>query len=556
MSDEQKQPDPHQADKEHVAAQVGAINMISRASELVSGLPFGGNIRVFGKTDFEGHALNDMIDMVDSANPEHLESAGTALLNARDAIQTAAEELQGHVGNVEWQGESGTAFREWGDKLVKHALALSTFAEVAGTQITAAATGLASVRNSMPPRDNRIAPKTVDEIPTPQQVDGNKEYAAAVKAEKDRQEAINQMNRLASFYAVSEETLAAQEAPTFEAMPDVGVPKPLNQKEGWDPGGSAGQSLGSTSGDTGGSSHGSVNSQVERPRAHDTLTPPHSQVDPVTQPDREIGTKIDSVGTLPQQEPKKLAPHVPTTTGSGGTVPPSVTGGAPPVFGQATGRTSGFGGATGNRAPVSAQGRAGTPGGTAGARGATGPMGRAAATGQAGARGGGAAAGRQPMGRGVTGGTPRPMGGTTNGRAGGIGPTGAARGNGVVGGRPTNGTSSGTTGARVPRGTVVGAEGNTGARASAGGIGQRGVIGAPNANPRPGRTGRLTAGNSDGVVGTPTGRAPAGRNGGFTGGSAEAPHGPTGNRRSTNREGREDERRQDTQRRDVPPATD
>lgn len=227
MSDKQKPQESHQAEKEQAAAQVGAIDMVSGATGVAQLLPFGWNVpRVFGKTNFEGHALNAMIDMVESAKPEDLELAGTALLNAQTAIEEAAEELEGHITRVDWEGESGEAFRKWGANLVIHARKLAAFADAAGTQVTAAATGLASVRSAMPPRDTREDPKAVADIPTPKQIESNAEYAAAVKVEKDRQEAINQMNRLASFYAVSEEIMAGQEPPTFEPMPDVGVPKP------------------------------------------------------------------------------------------------------------------------------------------------------------------------------------------------------------------------------------------------------------------------------------------------------------------------------------------
>ena len=70
--------------------------MTTTAGEVLSGMfPFGGPVRLFGKTDFEGHQLNDMIDLVENANPEHLTTAGHALFNARDAIRDAAKELEG-----------------------------------------------------------------------------------------------------------------------------------------------------------------------------------------------------------------------------------------------------------------------------------------------------------------------------------------------------------------------------------------------------------------------------------------------------------------------------
>ncbi|MEU6183663.1 hypothetical protein [Streptomyces coeruleorubidus] len=559
MSEEQEHPVPHQAEREQAAAQVSLIDMVSGATGVAQLLPFGWKVpRVFGKTNFEGHALNDMIDMVETAKPEDLELAGTALLNAQTAIEDAAEELEGHITRVDWEGESGEAFRKWGANLVIHARKLAAFADAAGTQITAAATGLASVRSAMPPRDTREDPKAVADIPAPKQIDSNAEYAAAVKAEKDRQEAINQMNRLASFYAVSEEIMAGQEPPTFEPMPDVGVPKPDPNYGDFSNSGAQGSGGLGSAYQAAVAGHDSSSTATGHARPGDA-TPPLKHVDaPTASSDANVGTKIDSVGTLPPQEATRPSTSVaPTTTGpsggSGGAVPPFPSGTLPsPLSGQA-GRTSGFGGANGNRAPISAQGRTGASNSTVGGRGTTGPMGHATTTGQSGARGGSAS----PMGRGVSGGMPRTVGGPASDRAGGSSATGAARGNGVVGGRPAAGPQ-GATGSKIPRGTVVGAGGSTGSRAPAGQIGQRGVIGAPNSIPgaRPGRTARPSAGNPDGVFGTPKGRAPAGRSGGPAGGGAGAPHGPTGNRRNTNRRDREGESQPETPRRNTPPVTD
>ncbi|WP_328768282.1 WXG100 family type VII secretion target [Streptomyces sp. NBC_00286] len=607
MSDEQNQG-PHQAEKEQAAQQVSVINLVSKMTE-IDFLPFGGKLpRIFGKTNFEGHDLNAMIDMVESAKPEDLETAATALLNAQTAIEDAAGELEGHISRVDWEGESGEAFRKWGAKLVIHARKLADFAEAAGTQMTASATGLASVRNAMPPRDTRQDPKTVADIPTPKRVDGNEEYAAALKAEQDRQEAINQMNRLASFYEVSETTLAQQEPPVFEAMPDVGVPKPQDYGTPIRPGaevqGAGGLGAARESAVAGQESSGTASGQS---RFGDT-TPSLKDVDgSAVSSDGAVGTEIDSVGTLqPPQEaarstPNSAQPITSSGSSSGGAPLPFASGPASLARGGQSGRTSGFGGTTGNRSPISAQGRAGAPGGTVGGRGATGPisaqgrtgtpggavggrgvtgpisaqgragapggvaggggagpMGRAAATGPSGVRAGGTAAGNSPVGRGISGGTPRPIGGTVSGRAGGMGPTGAVHGNGVVGGRPISGAAPGVTSSRVPRGTVVGAEGSSGSRSPVGKIEQRGVIGAPQSAPgaRPAQAVRPASGNPDGVVGTPKGRVRAGRNGVSASGGAGVPQGLRPNRRNTNREDRQDQRQPETQRRNAPPATD
>ncbi|MER7926532.1 MULTISPECIES: hypothetical protein [unclassified Streptomyces] len=564
MGNEQHHPNPHDVEQTQVVQQVGVIDAANVVSDAMNGI-FGGHVRFFGKTDFENHRLNDMIDMVESASPEHLETAGKALWDARDAINDAAEELGGHIGNVDWEGDSGQAFRDWGSDLVTYAVNLASFAEVAGTQISAAAMGLASVRSAMPPRDTRIdSTQTPEDIPMPARVVGNKQYAAAVTVEKDRQEAINQMNRLSSFYSVSEETLAAQEPPMFlKAMPDVGVPKPVGEYK----------VPGNGDGTRTRSSLGVARERVSTPHETSSVTSGHSRTaDVVTprthlddsslHPDRTVGTKIDGVGTLPAQEtvtPSTVLP--PSTTGSGagntGTIPP-VAASAPPLFSGPTGRTSAFGGTTASKAQIPSQGRLGAPNNAAAARGATGPVGRANAAEQSGIRGNGPAGARSPLARGVTGGMPRPAGGTAAGRTGGAGPTGAGRSNGVVGGKATTGAASESGGTRIPRGTVVGAESGATSRTPAGRIGQRGVVGSPNpaSSGRKERPGRPNTGNSDGVVGTPKGRVSPGGRDGLPGGSAGTPQGGRANRRRTSREDRENERERDDRRRSRPTETD
>ncbi|MFE9768562.1 hypothetical protein ACFYPC_29295 [Streptomyces sp. NPDC005808] len=577
MADDKAQQAPHQTDLEQVAQQVGAVDVTTAASEMLNNTFLGSGARFFGKSNFEGHRLNDMIDMVESANPEHLESAGQALWDARDAINEAAEELSGHIGRVDWEGEAGEAFRDWGAKLVNHAIELATFAETAGTQITAAGTGLASVRNSMPPRDARLNPKTVADIPSPARVEVNDEYTAAVRVEGHRQEAINQMNRLSSFYAVSEQTLAAQSVPVFEPMPGVGVPHPTpSLGEGGETTREAGRASFVALPQSGTAPQHSVENAVSGSRSEGIPSSGKELDGSVTYPARSIGTEIDSVGALPQETVRQAsgAPtSVPGSSGAaGGTVPPFTGGSVPPAFGGQAGRTSGFGGSTGSRTPASVQGRAATPGGAS--RGPTGQVGRASTTGQTGAHGATTAAAKAPMGRSVSGGMPRTggpavgrPGGAPSGRVAGAGATGAGRTGGIVGGKPTTGTTPGATGSKVPRGTVVGREGVAGPRTTAGErIVQRGVIGAPTHGTGSGQTPRRSASNPDGVVGAPKGRVSGARNSGPTSGGTGLVRGPQGKQGSDSEEGKgASHRDQSTEgdmcsprsrRDDVPPATD
>jgi hypothetical protein len=494
---------------------------------------------VHGRTEFDDYRLNQMIDLVEQTNPEDLESSGKALWDARDAITEAAKELDGHIENVHWVGESGEAFRKWGRSLVTSTYGLSEYAGGAGDQITAAAVGLAAVRKAMPPRDTRPAGQQDVKpwgLPTPKQVEGNAEYTEAVRVEKDRQEAINQMNRLSSYYAVAHEQLKELPPPEFKTMPDVGVPKP--QQGGiYHPPAAArsGTEQGNGTGDF--SSRPAVVEAEGAPRPPDAPSRaviPDGNTRPTLDPTLSVGTTIDSaaptVPTVPSHG-QTLPSPLPPTESSSPTGPFSTSQTAPFSPARSVGRTNGQ--SNGFRSPLTAQGRT-TPAASV-AKGVTGPgrqvsqgplnqMGRTTPAGQSTARG--TTSGTKPisMSHGVSGGTPRATPSATPKAMGGP-VTGAGRGNGVVGGRPGSAPGgAGRSGARIPRGTVVGAEATSGSQAVRGRPGQGG-----------GANGSVNASAKAPVTSTPAERSSAARaeRNGMTRGGAGLVRGPgeRGNRR-------------------------
>ncbi|MEZ0161161.1 MULTISPECIES: hypothetical protein [Streptomyces althioticus group] len=584
MSGHEKKPDPFLEERQEAQQQNGVLDAVTDMTRL--SVPFGPFHQRgihFGSTNFEGYDLNDMVDIVESANPELLESAAEALVQARDAIRTAAEELHKDIGGVDWKGESNTAFTKWADSLVKTAEGIADYADVVGTQVLAASSGLASVRKSMPPRDTRTDRKTVDDIPAVAQVDGNADYTAALKAEKDRQEAINQMYRLASYYTVSADTMQSAEEPVFPKMPDVGVPGPA-VTDGPGPG-DGGLQPPTVLADARASTEELRFASSERPRAEQ---PPllASGAHPGMPPEHPVGTEINSVGTLPPQEVVKPATAPPVTNVSAGQQagpPPLGPGAVPLASPPGVGRATRPGGTPVSSTPPSAQGRAAgaTGNGSAartgpaplgqGARGATpgpvgsrttgpvGPMaqtGRGVLPGQAGAHGSGPAA------RGVSGGVPRPVG-PVPGHLGGAprdsaSAPGAVRsgrgapgssGDGVVGGRPATGATPVHSSPRLPRGTVIGGGGVPGAVPTGQVTGQRGVIGAPPPVSTRAQAARRPAAGSDGVVGASGGRV-SGAQGAGGRRDAATQRGVVENRSSAANRSRRDERRRDV------PATD
>ncbi|MFF8596861.1 hypothetical protein ACF061_36680 [Streptomyces sp. NPDC015220] len=600
----------HKADQDRAAAQNSFTDFTRTADDLPEGdgllsRMVNGTLRAVARqspyapavqhsTDFGGTdlGLNQLLDLVEQTDPADLESSGTALWDARDAIRAAADELAGHIDNVHWVGASGDAFRDWGGTLVGKTHLLSDFAGGAGDQLSAAAEGLASVRGAMPSRDTQANRKRPHEFTDAEKAANKDDYAAAVRVEKDRQEAINQMNRLASYYAVSKQQLAALRGPTFDPMPDVGVPEPVRREHrnvptGATPDGTAGSGPATVPPhhETGApADHAAGRVAADSPTSVRHVTEPAPATTPPAVPvgTTPVGTDIDSVGTLPPPVTSSPPVHTPPATGS-----PVPSGGHSSMFEGGLGispppGTSGRGaGGSGRfRTPAYAQGRTTTSGpnapagGRSQARGLTNQPGRATPTGQP--IGNATQAGAKPattsMGRGVTGGTPR-AGGTAGPRATGGPATGAGRANGVVGGRPTTtpGVSSKGSGSRIPRGTVIGAEGTAGPRPSAGRSGTRGVLGTPEGAPRP-RTAapapRSGGGAAEPVSGTPTTRnslARAQRNG-MTRGGAGLVRGPGSGRKGDDETEAEDAPRpehvvEETEnqlptkpRRDVPPV--
>ncbi|WP_084991790.1 hypothetical protein [Streptomyces sp. S8] len=484
MSDE-KQPELTPAEQQKQdEGRVRTQLVVTDATELgrkVLNLFAPGGGSTGGRTSFEGHDLNAIIDLVEKSNPADLENAGEALWRARDAIRSAAKDLGDYIDKVDWQGESGEAFRKWGKGLVGHATKLSDFADVAGTQITVAGTGLASVRNSMPPRDRRMIQTDVDDILFPARTQTNPVYAEAMAVEKNRQEAINQINRLASYYAVSEEVLAGQEPPRFDQRLGVDMPPPRGgvERPTVTTAPSGGETLGS----------GPAPGSVGRPAAGISA--------PVGSPDGR--TSVEALGSVPVLDKSTSteinsvsAPTVPNTTI--GTAPtPSVNNNPGPINTPTLPVAAGFG----NQVPPSpsrATGPVGVP--RSASQSGVGP-GRPASTGAGPTPGGGAgtpvgrpgpmASGPSATGR-FGGGTQPPMAGQSgvmggrpvaaHGGTAAPGGTRTGQGNGIVGGTPQRAVSgaAGNGGARgVPRGTVIGAPGATGnAARGASGSGAKG----------------------------------------------------------------------------------
>ncbi|WP_329811803.1 WXG100 family type VII secretion target [Streptomyces sp. GSL17-113] len=463
-------------------------------------------------TPFDTYGLNQMVDLVEDASQGDLEDVGDALWDAARDLRKAAAELKTYFAGVEdeWDGEAKKAFTKWGDDLHKNTLKLSEYAGTVGTYINAAGYGLAMVRSSTIPLRSSVSDEEAsgssEGLPAHIAPKPDTSTEKLKKREKDRKEAVQQLEKLGSYYRVALQHITAAEKnkPVFGAMPDVGVP-PAPPSNYVPPSGSGGAASGATTmsaeSPTVGGRYSSGTGHVSPPNlpagdnvgmGGDFSLPRHDSLDPVL-PGDSVATGIDSVApprtpTLPP--PSDVGPHTPPTPNPTGPPGPNPVGPGPvsmPPSAPPPGRVGPAGpgvpqpfappasqpGRPGAQGPV----RPGMPGqvapmrpqtpGQVGPKGRPGPVGPAVPpTGRSTGPNGGQNGIRRPgmLPPTAPGGTP-----AAGGRDAGRGSGRASQPGGVVGGRPSQPITGGKTpSAKLPRGTVIGGQNTTAARRTTG----------------------------------------------------------------------------------------
>jgi len=528
MTDENKQERP---DEPIVAPQLLITDLRRNGMFLPFGMGEALRAGVMGSTNFENKDLEEMLALVRDANPGDLESAADTLWKAGGDIRQIGEDLKAHIDKVDWEGEFGDSFREWGRNLSKNTLVLADYTERASTQLKAAGVGLAAVKGGMPDEDPAVlAAPRLEDIPPEERVETNEKYKLAKKKEEDRQEAINQMNRLASYYKVSHENMQAAEEPTFGPMPNVGVPwVPVDDSPSEE---SRRSSRAST--ETQGTTETLPQVEERRGAVRDTRPDgmPNVPNTPIAHdrevlPEREVQTDLNTVAP-PAAPPADSGPRTQLPAVNGTSPAPNPVAPMPsPSYNNAGNNRLGRAPRAMNNPVPGPRDGAGRVGGATNVPGS-----------------GGAA-------RPVTGGP----GGTPAGRAPHAAAPPMGRGNnGIIGGTPHQGGTAANN-PRIPRGTVVGAENGTAARPPVGSTGGTGAIGA---GPGNASSGRRLASTPGGVVGAPRsgpamGAAPRPftpggtglARGGATGGSqaGAVPRTGTGNSRDSSREETREESR-------------
>ncbi|MFE9564478.1 WXG100 family type VII secretion target [Streptomyces sp. NPDC006487] len=455
-------------------------------------------------TSFESHTHQQLLAMLASADAEILKARGAQLADAAAVLKDIGESLKDHRATG-WEGESATAFQDWVSRTGNATLRLSEYSAEGGKQLTQAGQVVIEVKANMPTYDtgaeaNLKAAREYHNDPDAQRI-GQQAHS---KLSGDREQAIQQMTKLAQGYEAAATGMEMAEVPTFPPPPATFVPE---AKDG-------GQQIerpgGATPGVIGGAAPGAIgaggpsysSSPVSPSGSSSDSGPalvPQPSAGPIAAPsDRNIGTNLDTVGPTPSAA-LPLAPGMPGglgPSGLGGGSPGSTPGGFVPPLTLPAG--------SGVQKPIGDVG----PGGF-------GPGGTLPGPGRAGGKGGGlggvAGLGLHLRDSGISGGRPVTPGGpdTSISRGtviGGEGAEAGGRGMGVGGGMGMGGggTHGGPGNSMAGRRLATELGGNVGHLGSGG----RSIAGGQPFTP--GGSGLVRGGPSTGTAGGPMGHIGAG----------------------------------------------
>lgn len=160
--------------------------------------------------EFEGMTLEALNAMLASAKPGELTGAAETLAAAAPDIADIARDLRWYIDQVKWHGAGGDAFREWGRGMVSETLVLAEYAGVVGQEMAHAGQALTEAKAAVPASDGMCY------------ADPEKEKARLKALGPKTNEAINQLNRLSSYYNASKDRISAQPEPKFAPLPAGG----------------------------------------------------------------------------------------------------------------------------------------------------------------------------------------------------------------------------------------------------------------------------------------------------------------------------------------------
>ncbi|WP_327252978.1 WXG100 family type VII secretion target [Streptomyces sp. NBC_01244] len=286
-------------------------------------------------TNFESHTHQQLLAMLASANAETLKARGAQLTDVAAALKEIGESLKDHRATG-WEGESATAFQDWVSRTGNATLRLSEYSAEGGKQLTQAGQVVIEVKANMPTYDsgaesNLKAAREYHNDPDAQRIS----QQAHSKLSSDREQAIQQMTKLAQGYEAAATGMEMAEIPTFPEPPAAFVPPHIFAevelaRSGGDSPGSAGGGGSSYKPEAAGPRGSSSDFGLATGLGSAAPTPTGSTPGPApVAPDRNIGTGLDAFGPMPNTT-LSSAPGGPGPVGPGGGGPGVIPGGFVP----------------------------------------------------------------------------------------------------------------------------------------------------------------------------------------------------------------------------------
>jgi uncharacterized protein YukE len=407
--------------------------------------------------EFEGKSLPALNAMVAKADPGLLASRGNALGKAGSDMDGIGSELRAYIDRVEWEGEGGGAFREWGQQFALEAMRFGAYVRALGQHMTNAGQALTETKAAMPESEEMCY------------ADPEKDKARREREEEKRQEAINQLNRLSSYYRTAGESIRAEEEPDFKPLPNGDGEYLRTNVSGTGSSGGPGESApyrgASPAPDNTAPAKGGTEARPSL--VADRPTPVVDRPAPVV--DHPVNTTIDSAAPLPVAESRPQTPHPTPSQASTGPSAPALPPMAP-------------------AGPVQRADRASS---------------RSSVTGRPLVGGGGGTPPQRSGGNGITGGTPRHTGNPVTGAPRGP----VAGGDRASMGRPVGGFPGAAGGGTPANGGMH--PGRPMAAQPGGSMGSpRTGHGRGNASFTPGGTGLVRGGTAPGMAGRPVSTNP------------------------------------------------
>ncbi|MFD3418448.1 hypothetical protein [Streptomyces decoyicus] len=275
-----------------------------------------GALGISGCTNFENMSHHDLYAMVADGDHMQIGLMGTALVDAGKEISGITKDLEAYAKQLHWRGDGAEAFDGWTKATAAESHKLGHYARSTGEAMVEAASALGQAKLMPRPPELRNFVETAP---------GKANGVTALTKDPAREDALAEMNRLASYYRTAQQKIAGQETPNFQPASGF-VPEPpleddrVSNSQVLDrPANGRGTNEPSSAGVASSSGDGRVEHHGEAPRS------PGEDL----QHDRQVGTSVDSTAPVAPTHPSP--PHSGTSPdqlgGSDGSprVPPSST---------------------------------------------------------------------------------------------------------------------------------------------------------------------------------------------------------------------------------------